>query len=118
MSHWGGPLAEGKLVDGDCVECPWHASQFSMSDGSVHRARRLRPSRCSKPGFATATSRCGARLLGELRFSSRRTSWDDAEEDSAPDEGPQEEDYGDLQEGDQDVGAWLPGQGASHGARL
>jgi len=34
-SHWGGPLAEGKLTDGDCVECPWHASQFSMVDGSV-----------------------------------------------------------------------------------
>lgn len=34
-THWGGPLAEGKLVDGDCVECPWHGSQFSMADGSV-----------------------------------------------------------------------------------
>jgi nitrite reductase/ring-hydroxylating ferredoxin subunit/uncharacterized membrane protein len=34
-THWGGPLAEGKLVDGDCVQCPWHASQFSMVDGSV-----------------------------------------------------------------------------------
>ena len=36
-SHWGGPLAEGKLVDDDCVECPWHASQFSMIDGSVRQ---------------------------------------------------------------------------------
>jgi nitrite reductase/ring-hydroxylating ferredoxin subunit/uncharacterized membrane protein len=34
-SHWGGPLAEGKVVNGDCVECPWHASQFSFQDGSV-----------------------------------------------------------------------------------
>jgi nitrite reductase/ring-hydroxylating ferredoxin subunit/uncharacterized membrane protein len=34
-SHWGGPLAEGKLVDGERVECPWHASQFNMADGSV-----------------------------------------------------------------------------------
>jgi nitrite reductase/ring-hydroxylating ferredoxin subunit len=33
--HWGGPLAEGKLVEGDIVECPWHASQFRMEDGSV-----------------------------------------------------------------------------------
>ena len=33
--HRGGPLAEGKLLDGDCVECPWHGSQFSMADGSV-----------------------------------------------------------------------------------
>lgn len=36
--HWGGPLAEGKLleVEGDTlVECPWHASQFRMSNGAV-----------------------------------------------------------------------------------
>ena len=33
--HWGGPLAEGKLLEGDVVECPWHASQFRMEDGSV-----------------------------------------------------------------------------------
>lgn len=35
--HWGGPLAEGKLVDcdggGKAVECPWHGSQFNLSDG-------------------------------------------------------------------------------------
>lgn len=38
-THWGGPLAEGKLlsVDGDCVECPWHASRFRMADGSVQQ---------------------------------------------------------------------------------
>lgn len=36
-SHWGGPLAEGKVVDGECVECPWHASQFDMLDGSVRQ---------------------------------------------------------------------------------
>jgi nitrite reductase/ring-hydroxylating ferredoxin subunit/uncharacterized membrane protein len=33
-SHWGGPLAEGKLT-GECIECPWHASQFNIRDGSV-----------------------------------------------------------------------------------
>jgi nitrite reductase/ring-hydroxylating ferredoxin subunit len=31
-AHAGGPLAEGKLVDG-CIECPWHQSRFRMSDG-------------------------------------------------------------------------------------
>jgi nitrite reductase/ring-hydroxylating ferredoxin subunit/uncharacterized membrane protein len=38
-THWGGPLAEGKLVsvDGDCVECPWHGSQFNLADGSVRQ---------------------------------------------------------------------------------
>jgi nitrite reductase/ring-hydroxylating ferredoxin subunit/uncharacterized membrane protein len=34
-THWGGPLAEGKLLDGDCVQCPWHGTQFSLVDGSV-----------------------------------------------------------------------------------
>jgi len=34
-SHWGGPLGSGRLVDGDCVECPWHASRFRMADGQV-----------------------------------------------------------------------------------
>jgi nitrite reductase/ring-hydroxylating ferredoxin subunit/uncharacterized membrane protein len=36
-THWGGPLAEGKLLEDDCVECPWHGTQFRMSDGSVHQ---------------------------------------------------------------------------------
>jgi nitrite reductase/ring-hydroxylating ferredoxin subunit/uncharacterized membrane protein len=34
-SHLGGPLAEGRLVDERCVECPWHGSRFDMADGSV-----------------------------------------------------------------------------------
>lgn len=33
-SHLGGPLSEGELID-DTVRCPWHASRFSLSDGSV-----------------------------------------------------------------------------------
>ncbi|HEV3484404.1 MAG TPA: Rieske (2Fe-2S) protein [Vicinamibacterales bacterium] len=31
-AHAGGPLAEGRLVDG-CVECPWHYSRYRLSDG-------------------------------------------------------------------------------------
>jgi nitrite reductase/ring-hydroxylating ferredoxin subunit len=31
-AHAGGPLAEGRIVDG-CVECPWHASRFRLTDG-------------------------------------------------------------------------------------
>lgn len=34
-THWGGPLAEGRFVEGDCVECPWHGSRFDMHDGRV-----------------------------------------------------------------------------------
>jgi nitrite reductase/ring-hydroxylating ferredoxin subunit/uncharacterized membrane protein len=33
-SHLGGPLAEGNL-EGDVIECPWHASRFCVRDGSV-----------------------------------------------------------------------------------
>ena len=39
-SHWGGPLAEGALVDvhgRTCLECPWHGSRFWLEDGSVAR---------------------------------------------------------------------------------
>ena len=42
-SHWGGPLAEGKLVDGDCVECPWHGSRFDLRDGTVKRSPATAP---------------------------------------------------------------------------
>jgi nitrite reductase/ring-hydroxylating ferredoxin subunit/uncharacterized membrane protein len=33
-SHAGGPLSEGQLK-GDNIECPWHFSQFRLSDGAV-----------------------------------------------------------------------------------
>jgi nitrite reductase/ring-hydroxylating ferredoxin subunit len=33
-AHAGGPLAEGDVVDG-CLECPWHASRFRLTDGHV-----------------------------------------------------------------------------------
>jgi len=33
-SHAGGPLSEGALK-GDNIECPWHFSQFRLSDGAV-----------------------------------------------------------------------------------
>jgi nitrite reductase/ring-hydroxylating ferredoxin subunit/uncharacterized membrane protein len=48
-SHWGGPLAEGKLVDGECVQCPWHGSQFDMRNGSVQRG----PATVTAPVFET-----------------------------------------------------------------
>jgi nitrite reductase/ring-hydroxylating ferredoxin subunit/uncharacterized membrane protein len=48
-SHAGGPLAEGKLVDGHCVECPWHGSTFDMHDGTVLQG----PSAYPQPRFET-----------------------------------------------------------------
>ena len=34
-SHLGGPLDEGKLLDDNTVQCPWHGSIFSLEDGRV-----------------------------------------------------------------------------------
>jgi nitrite reductase/ring-hydroxylating ferredoxin subunit len=35
-AHAGGPLNEGRLVDG-CIECPWHFSRFRLTDGRAQR---------------------------------------------------------------------------------
>jgi nitrite reductase/ring-hydroxylating ferredoxin subunit len=35
-AHAGGPLNEGKLVDG-VIECPWHFSRYRLTDGQVVR---------------------------------------------------------------------------------
>ncbi|MCC6328798.1 MAG: Rieske 2Fe-2S domain-containing protein [Acidobacteria bacterium] len=45
-SHAGGPLAEGKLINGS-VQCPWHASRFALDDGRVLDG----PSTFSQPCF-------------------------------------------------------------------
>jgi nitrite reductase/ring-hydroxylating ferredoxin subunit/uncharacterized membrane protein len=45
-AHAGGPLAEGKLVDG-CIECPWHGSRFRLTDGHVARG----PSMYDQPAY-------------------------------------------------------------------
>ncbi len=39
-AHAGGPLAQGTVVDG-CLECPWHASRFRLTDGHVRRGPAL-----------------------------------------------------------------------------
>jgi nitrite reductase/ring-hydroxylating ferredoxin subunit/uncharacterized membrane protein len=43
--HLGGPLDEGKVVDG-AIECPWHQSQLSLEDGSVVKGPTTYPARC------------------------------------------------------------------------
>jgi nitrite reductase/ring-hydroxylating ferredoxin subunit len=39
-AHAGGPLAEGKVVDG-CLECPWHGSRFRIDNGHLARGPAL-----------------------------------------------------------------------------
>lgn len=46
-SHAGAPLAEGDL-EGEVLTCPWHYSQFKITDGSVLRGPANVPLRVYK----------------------------------------------------------------------
>jgi nitrite reductase/ring-hydroxylating ferredoxin subunit len=46
-SHAGGPLNEGEIVDGNCIQCPWHQSVFDMRDGHVVHS----PATVSQPRY-------------------------------------------------------------------
>jgi len=48
--HQGGPLGEGKIIDG-CVTCPWHGWQYRAEDG------------CSPPPFTEIVPTYRVRLL-------------------------------------------------------
>src|SRR5215831_14495105 len=44
-SHYGGPLAEGLVVD-DAVHCPWHHARFSLRTGEAIGAPAFNPMSC------------------------------------------------------------------------
>ena len=47
-THAGAPLAEGTL-NGDVLTCPWHGSQFRITDGSVLRGPAEKPLKAHSP---------------------------------------------------------------------
>ncbi|MBA2570453.1 MAG: Rieske (2Fe-2S) protein, partial [Chloroflexi bacterium] len=53
-AHAGGPLSEGKVVDG-CIECPWHGSRFELASGYKKRG----PSTFDQPRYEVRQSASG-----------------------------------------------------------
>jgi nitrite reductase/ring-hydroxylating ferredoxin subunit/uncharacterized membrane protein len=53
-AHAGGPLSEGKIVDG-CIECPWHGSRYRLTDARVVRG----PSVYDQPRYEVRTAAAG-----------------------------------------------------------
>lgn len=53
-SHAGGPLAEGRVVDG-CLECPWHGSRFGLEDGHARRG----PAVYDQPAYEVRAAESG-----------------------------------------------------------
>ena len=50
--HQGGPLAEGKIIDG-CLTCPWHGWQYQPGDGT------------SSPPFEEVVATYPVRIVGD-----------------------------------------------------
>jgi nitrite reductase/ring-hydroxylating ferredoxin subunit/uncharacterized membrane protein len=53
-AHAGGPLAEGRIVDG-CIECPWHGSRYRLTDATVQRG----PSVYDQPRYEVRSTPTG-----------------------------------------------------------
>lgn len=57
--HQGGPLGEGKIIDG-CITCPWHGWQYRPGDG------------CSPPPFTEKVATYPVRIVaGRVQVSTR-----------------------------------------------
>src|SRR3989442_12568113 len=74
-SHYGGPLAEGLIVD-DTVRCPWHHACFNLRTGEALRAPALNPVASyevvTRDGSAVVTGRRDN--PGTVRRRSRRAA--------------------------------------------
>lgn len=54
-AHAGGPLSEGRIVDG-CIECPWHASRYRLADGAAVAG----PTLYDQPAYEVRAAESGA----------------------------------------------------------
>jgi nitrite reductase/ring-hydroxylating ferredoxin subunit/uncharacterized membrane protein len=54
-AHAGGPLAEGTIVGGDRLECPWHGSRYKLADGHVVRG----PAMYDQPAYDVRRAESG-----------------------------------------------------------
>jgi nitrite reductase/ring-hydroxylating ferredoxin subunit/uncharacterized membrane protein len=60
-SHLGGPLDEGDIVE-RCIRCPWHGSEFRLTDGTVARG----PATAPQPAYEVRRDDTG-RLQGRRK---------------------------------------------------
>ena len=60
-SHYGGPLADGLMVD-DTVRCPWHHACFSLRTGEPVRAPALDPVSCWQVEFRDGSAYVGKKI--------------------------------------------------------
>jgi nitrite reductase/ring-hydroxylating ferredoxin subunit len=63
-SHYGGPLAEGLIVD-DTVRCPWHHACFSLRTGEALAAPAFNPMPCWRVETRDGKVFVGARIEPE-----------------------------------------------------
>src|SRR5258708_31481657 len=60
-SHYGGPLAEGLIVD-ETVRCPWHHACFSLRTGEALGAPAFNPMPCWRVETRDGKVLVGARI--------------------------------------------------------